>query len=195
MKKRNMLTTTYPNIFSKTLYFVHNNNGSAYLRSVLAGKYHKKYNLSLNFRHSFKSKGCPKFRLKDFPRQISTIFCYQSIKITWLLIIFIDFDFYLLTSLTNLGCNYTRNYIGTILKGVFPSTLSCYSIANKFTVCMNSVFSFWWTDVSSDINRGNRWKSRWIDEWNECIINFYRLINTININQIKFIDFYRLIDW
>ena len=101
---------------SKTLYFVHN-NGSAYLRSVLAGKYHKKYNLSLNFRHSFKSKGCPKFRLKDFPRQISTIFCYQSIKITWLLMIFIDFDFYLMTSLTNLGCNYTRNCTDTILKG------------------------------------------------------------------------------
>ena len=33
MKKRNMVTTTYPNIFSKTLYFVHNKNGSVTHRS------------------------------------------------------------------------------------------------------------------------------------------------------------------
>ena len=39
---------------------------------VLAGKYQMKYNLrdkrfpNLNFRHPLESKGCPKFRLKDF---------------------------------------------------------------------------------------------------------------------------------
>lgn len=34
------------------------------------------------------------FRLKDFPAYIFTVFCYQSIKITWFLTIFIDFDFF-----------------------------------------------------------------------------------------------------
>ena len=27
-----------------------------------------------------------------------------------------------------------------------PLTLNCHSIVNKFTVCMNSVLIFWWTD-------------------------------------------------
>ena len=30
---------------------------------------------------------------------------------------------------------------------------------------------------------------------NECVIDFYRLIDTIDINQITFTDFYRFIDW
>ena len=29
---------------------------------------------------------------------------------------------------------------------------------------------------------------------NECAIDFYQLIDTIDINQITFIDFYRFID-
>ena len=37
-----------------------------------------------------------------------------------------------------------------------PSTLNCNSIVNKFTVCMKSVFSFGWPDVSYDINGWNR---------------------------------------
>ena len=41
----------------------------------------------------------------------------------------------------------------------------------------------------------------WIDEIgkiqdkSECVIDFYRLIDTIDINQIRFTDFYRCIDW
>ena len=31
-----------------------------------------------------------------------------------------------------------------------------------------------------------------IDIPNECVIDFYRLIDTIDINQIRFTDFYRL---
>ena len=33
----------------------------------------------------------------------------------------------------------------------FNSQNYCNLIVNKFTVCINSVFFFWWTDVSSDI--------------------------------------------
>ena len=32
-------------------------------------------------------------------------------------------------------------------------------IVNTFTVCMNSVLIFWWTDVSSDMNRWKTMKS------------------------------------
>ena len=35
-------------------------------------------------------------------------------------------------------------------------------------------------------------KSRQIDERKECASDFYRLIDTININQIRFTEFYRL---
>ena len=63
--------------------------------------------LSLNFRHPLESKGCLKF-IQRFPWIDFHHFCYQLIKITWLLTIFIDFYFYLLATL---GFNYTRNYL------------------------------------------------------------------------------------
>ena len=34
-------------------------------------------------------------------------------------------------------------------------------------------------------------KTSKIDKRNECVIDFYRLIDTIDINQIRFTDFYR----
>ena len=37
-------------------------------------------------------------------------------------------------------------------------------------------------------------KSRLINKQNEGVINFYRLIDTIDINQIRFTDFYQFID-
>ena len=62
---------------------------------------------SLNFRHPLKSKVCLKFIQRflwiDFHHC-----CYQLIKITWLITIFIDFYFYILATL---GFNYTRNYM------------------------------------------------------------------------------------
>ena len=38
-------------------------------------------------------------------------------------------------------------------------------------------------------------KSRLIDKRKEGVIDFYRLIDTINVNQIRFTEFYRFIDW
>jgi len=35
-------------------------------------------------------------------------------------------------------------------------------------------------------------KIKKIDKRNECVIDFYKLIDTIDINQIRFTDFYRL---
>ena len=34
-------------------------------------------------------------------------------------------------------------------------------------------------------------KIKKIDKRNECVIDFYKLIDTIDINQIRFTDFYR----
>ena len=36
-------------------------------------------------------------------------------------------------------------------------------------------------------------KTSKIDKRNECVIDFYRFIYTIDINQIRFTDFYRFI--
>ena len=100
-----------------------------------------------NVRHSFNSG----FRLKDFPRNIFTVFRYQSIKITWFLTTFIDFDFYPLTTqgLTGpTGCNCTRIYSPTLfLRGGRSFVIfNFHSIVNKFTICVNSGFIFQWTD-------------------------------------------------
>ena len=35
-------------------------------------------------------------------------------------------------------------------------------------------------------------KTSKIDKRNECVIDFHRLIDTVDINQIRFTDFYRL---
>ena len=37
-------------------------------------------------------------------------------------------------------------------------------------------------------------KTRKIDKQNECVIDIYQLINTTDIDQIRFTDFYRLIN-
>ena len=69
------LLHTQVKILSKTvtlLYIINNKNGSVYyIRfAVLAGKCHEEYNLAWinDFRHSLESKGCLRFRLKDFPK-------------------------------------------------------------------------------------------------------------------------------
>ena len=67
---------------------------------------------SLNFRHPLELKGCLKF-IQRFPWLDFHHFHYQLIKITWLLMIFNDFDFYLLATL---GFNYIWNYTDVILK-------------------------------------------------------------------------------
>ena len=49
-----------------------------------------------------------------------------------------------------------------------------------------------WTDVSSDINPWMKQvkKDKMGERLNERVIDFYRLIDAIDINQIKFTDFY-----
>ena len=53
-------------------------------------------------------------------------------------------------------------------------------------------FSFFDEQINSCIFRYKSMKSVKIDERNECVIDFYRLIDTININQIRFTHFIAL---
>ena len=76
-----------------------------------------------------------------------------------------------------------------------PSTFNCNSIVNKFTVCMKSVFIFGWDGTEEQmylqIKSMESVKSRSIDKRKESVIDFYRLIDTIDISQIRwpiFID-------
>ena len=70
-----------------------------------------------NVRHSFNSR----FRLKDFFPNIFTVFRYQSIKITWFLTTFIDFDFELKnwtpTNLANIS--HQQKILSLVLKKRF----------------------------------------------------------------------------
>ena len=66
--------------------------------------------------------------------------------------------------------------------------LSCQQI-----YCLHEIsFHFW---INRYIFRYKSKKSEVtskIDKRNECVIDFYRLIDTIDISQIRFTDFYRL---
>ena len=81
-----------------------------------------------NVRHSFNSR----FRLKDFFPNIFTVFRYQSIKITWFLTTFIDFDFYPLTTQGPTGppgCNCTQISSPTLfLRGGRSEKLDAYKL-------------------------------------------------------------------
>ena len=73
----------------------------------------------------------------------------------------------------------------------FDSQLQHYSVVNKFTVCMKLVLIF--ACLNRYIFRYKSMKSgktSKIDKWNECVVDFYRLIDTIDFNQIRFTDFY-----
>ena len=95
-------------IITKTVWFYN----YMYIRFLQAASITRNTTLvnwfpSLNFRHPLKSKVCLKFIQRflwiDFHHC-----CYQLIKITWLIKIFIDFYFYILATL---GFHYTRNYM------------------------------------------------------------------------------------
>ena len=64
------------------------------------------------------------------------------------------------------------------------------SILTQFSINLlpwhDLVFIFWWTDEQMYLPIWNR--------WNRCVINFNQLINTIDINRIRFTDFHRFID-
>ena len=66
---------------------------------------------SLNFRHPLESKGCLKFRLKDFPRQLFTVFRYYYIVTISVTIIPL--------ARRNLKCVLVHN----CLRGIAPSYL------------------------------------------------------------------------
>ena len=72
------------------------------------------------------------FRLEDFPRYIFTVFRYQSIKSTWSLTIFIDLDFYPLTTQGPTGppgCNCTQISSPTLfLRGGRSEKLDAYKL-------------------------------------------------------------------
>ena len=128
-----------------------------------------------------------------------TIFRYQSIKITWLL------TYWLLRDTVRLHQRYFERVgdlnqkIWRFFKDSFKSDkclinyrainvpILRLSVATQLSII---TFPFPWIQFSSfgeqmylpiQINKGN-----------ECVIDFYRLIDTIEINQITFTDFYWL---
>ena len=66
--------------------------------------------------------------------------------------------------------------------------LSCQQI-----YCLHEIsFHFWINRYIFRYKSMKSGKTSKIVKRNECVIDFYRLINTIDINQIRFTDFYRL---
>ena len=104
MKMRNVETITHK-FLSKTRRLVHNNTKRFGFIITFSSRRQVSREIqplwtdfsSLNFRHPLESKGCLKF-IQRFPWIDFHRFLYQSIKITWLLAIFVDVDFYLLAT-------------------------------------------------------------------------------------------------
>ena len=122
MKMRNVETITHTSfslqlfvwyIITKTVWFYNYMYIQFFQASITRKTTLVNWFPSLNFRHPLESKGCLKF-IQRFPWIDFYPFRYQSIQITWLLTIFIDFEFYLLATP---GFNYTRIYTDFILKG------------------------------------------------------------------------------
>ena len=111
MKMRNVETITHTSfslklfvcyIITKTVWFYNYMYIQFSKASIMRNTASVNWFPSLNFRHPLKSKGCLKF-IQRFPWIDFHHFSHQLIKITWLLTMFIDFDFYLLATL---GFNY-----------------------------------------------------------------------------------------
>ena len=88
---------------------------------------------------------------------------------------------------------------GKIAPGIsssFSFTFSCFFSFNstqlsiKLTVSMNSVFIFWWTDVSSDIKVIDEIGKTEDKSMNEMSVSSISTNLSIDINQIRFNDFY-----
>ena len=86
-------------------------------------------------------------------------------------------------------------------KKIFLKLDNCLILRLSIATQLSTNLLFAWNQFSFLDEQRNRYKSmesvktRKIDKQNECVIDIYQLINTTDIDQIRFTDFYRLINW